>query len=403
MRRLVVLLTLLTGCNSGVDLSLATMWISDGFTTRSGVAVTKELVLTQLKAFKNVENAQTGRPGDKAADGGFVIKNDTYDVALLRTKEPTLKFSKLGSASELTDNAVLTLYYVDDQGKQQKSEGSFSGWRYSKGVAYFESKMEAPDIAIGAGVSDSHGQLLGILSFKLGAKLNYFLPVDYVVTGSDAVAQKVFGAKDDAPGFATHRAEAKKHTEGLERPMDFDTVTYTQSFSKTALVGTLLLLNKKEAPAQNGALKYKVEAVDAARAHHTIAEGVVDAQNKQWKTLPDEQKKLGDTLGKTFGVTYVEQNLAPYEYGELRYRIPFKPFCSKVTDQEVHVLVMTLADGRKSGEIGFSDMVNVCSGSEEGEGDALEKAWGMSAATEKKEKDHDTKKKHKSGKKKKKR
>jgi hypothetical protein len=44
------------------------------------------------------------------------------------------------------------------------------------------------------------------------------------------------------------------------------------------------------------------------------------------------------------------------------------------------VLTLKLGDGRGSGDIGFSDLVNICKGEEEGEGTALEKAWGMSSA-----------------------
>ena len=33
-----------------------------------------------------------------------------------------------------------------------------------------------------------------------------------------------------------------------------------------------------------------------------------------------------------------------------------------------------------SGDIGFNDLVNICKGAEEGEGTALEQAWGMSSA-----------------------
>jgi hypothetical protein len=61
----------------------------------------------------------------------------------------------------------------------------------------------------------------------------------------------------------------------------------------------------------------------------------------------------------------------------LRFRIPFAPFCSKVTENEAHVLTITLDDGRTTGPMQYPDLVNVCTGQEDGDGSAWEQQWGM--------------------------
>ncbi|MBI3179583.1 MAG: hypothetical protein HYZ27_07960, partial [Deltaproteobacteria bacterium] len=311
-----------------------------------------------------------------------LTRNRDLGVAILYMEDDKADHAKIGAAAELTEGAPLVAQVFNAKGEPALVRATFNGWRYHRGHAYLETNADTGDDAAGAGFFGPDGKLIGVQSFKLAPKLTYLLPIEYVTHGTASITKGFLGERKESDTFARTRTEAKKHTEPLPAPLTFETIAYKQAFSRTALIGLLVLLDKKDTPAHAQPIKYKLEAIDAERNRRVIAEGTIDAANVRWFSAPELVKEVSAEMTASFGADWVAKNLAPYDYGELRYRIPFAPFCGKVTDTEVHALTLILADGRSSGEMGFSDLINICAAQEEGEGTAMEAAWGMQAAPE---------------------
>jgi len=190
------------------------------------------------------------------------------------------------------------------------------------------------------------------------------------------------GTQEAPEIFSKERAAAGSHPEGIPMPVTLDSLAYDATFSHTALVGQLFVLEKKDAPVHSKPVHYQVEAVDAERRRRVLEEGDLAPANVLWADDAELRKKAEDDLRASFGDAYVKANFEPNAYGALRFRVPFAKICKQVTGQEVHALVLTLADDRRSGDIAFSDMVNVCGGQEDGEGTTLEQSWGFKVAAE---------------------
>ncbi|MEO0812525.1 MAG: hypothetical protein AAFY60_06655, partial [Myxococcota bacterium] len=67
-----------------------------------------------------------------------------------------------------------------------------------------------------------------------------------------------------------------------------------------------------------------------------------------------------EELVAQFGESTAKERLDPYESGELRFRIPGNAFCDKVADATAYALVVELGDGRKTDELTYGDLLNVC-------------------------------------------
>ncbi len=386
MRQLAALLTaLVVSCQGKSPEEAAHQFdvqTTDNFKTRGGVLINDQHVLTDLKLFENVESAQVLAAGGKGYTTRVLTRSRDLGVAILYVEDDKADHAKIGTAADLMEGAPLVAQVFNAKGEPALVRANFNGWRYHRGHAYLETDADTTDAAAGTGFFGPDGKLIGVQSFKLAPKLTYILPIEYVTHSTAAITKGFLGERKESDTFARTRTEAKKHIEPLPTPLTFETVAYKQAFSRTALVGVLVLLDKKDTPAHAQAVKYKLEAVDLERNRRTIAEGAMDAANVRWFSAPELIKEVSDDMAASFGADWVAKNLAPYDYGELRYRIPFALFCGKVTDSEVHALTLTLADGRSSGEMGFSDLINICTGQEEGEGTALEEAWGMQAQSE---------------------
>ncbi|MBC7794457.1 MAG: hypothetical protein H7Z43_12195, partial [Clostridia bacterium] len=233
------------------------------------------------------------------------------------------------------------------------------------------------ELVEGAGLIDRNGKLVGIMQFKLTPKLNYALPIEYVVSESNGAAQTVVYQTSSA-AFISQRDAAAGVEKMIEPPLDFAKLDNVYSYSRSALVGKLTMLDDTSAEAHAKPVNAKITATDASRASRTIAEMDLTAPRVAWSPLPPEKVQVKrEELAGAFGEAYVREAFTPYAYGELRYRIPLDRFCKDVTADEVHNVVLTLSDGRTTGDFGYADMVNVCAAHEDADGTVWEREWGM--------------------------
>lgn len=381
-RRALAVVAVLSACSSPKSPAEAVaahaVQVSNGFTGRGGVVVASEWVIGSAAAVPSTGEAQATSAGKSYSLA--LVKKGEGGLGLFRVNGGKLDPAPLGDSGALARGATVTTATFGEDGKPSAHAVTVTGWRASEGKAYLEIDGDLAKGADGGGVFGPDGRLVGVLAFTLAPKLTYVLPIEYLTAYDGALAATVARGKP-SPAFEAHRAEAAKQREPLHRPLAFEQLQVEQTFSRTALVGRVLLLDGAGAKAAHVApLRYRLEAVDAQKSRRTLSEGAIAAADQRWEPLPAKKTELAAATTAQFGPEYVAEHLAPYDLGELRYRVPFASFCKQVTDTEVHALTLTLADGRKSNEIAFADLVNVCAAIEDGEGTALEKAWGMGVA-----------------------
>ena len=383
-RALILALVLMPACEvaqSPEEAATASdVQVSDGFKYAGGVIIKDQHVLTQAAIVKGVEDTSVLDGAKKGHRARVAGRNADLNTALLYIETGGLAKATLGDSSTLQEGAHLATQIFDQQGKPTVKTATFKAWRFSEGRALIETDFDTPEIANGAGVFGPDGKLIGMLSFKLGQKFTYVMPIEYVITGPKTITGQVFGEKKDSPGFAAKRAEAEKHTESMPMPKSYEKLDeFEYSYSKTAIVGWIRILDKKAGGAHTQPVKWKVEAVDEAQGKKVIGEGKLDNEHVKWVPQPDKMAELAKEMRTNFGESWVKEHLESNDYGEIRFRVPTAPFCPKVTDKEVHVVTVTLADGRAPQPMGFNDMVNICSGTEDADGGAWEKEWGMAS------------------------
>ncbi len=382
MRRAIALIFLMIPACEGAKspeeaAGASVVQVTDGFRFGGGVIITDQHVLSQAAMVRNVEDASVVDSTGKGSRARVTGRNMELNSAMLFIEAGSLPKVKIGDSTTVVEGSPVATQLFDAQGKPTLKTGTFKGWRYSEGRAYMETDLDTPETNAGAGVIGADGKLIGLQSFKMGSKLTYVLPIEYLTNGPKALTASALGEKKDNPGFVAKRAEAEKHTEALPTPLTYDNLSYEFAFSKTALVGVVRMLDKKDAPVHGQPLKWKFDAIDEAQTKKILGEGTLDATNVKWATSPEALAEVTKSMTDSYGEAWVKENLAPYEFGELRWRLPFAPICGKVTDKEVHTLVLTLADGRATQAMSFNDMVNICAAQEEGEGATMEKDWGF--------------------------
>jgi hypothetical protein len=383
MHRLVLAAVLLSACSSPKPPAEAVpayvVQVSNGFTGRGGVVVAPEWVIGSAAAVPSSGEAQVTHAGKTYTLA--LVNRGEGGLGLLRVTGGKLDPAPLGDSGGLGRGAKVTIASFGENGVPAARAATVTGWRAHEGKAYLEIDGELSQGADGAGVFGADGRLIGVLAFTLAPTLTYVLPIEYLAGGDGALAAPAVGKVKMSPAFEAHRVEAASHREPLRRPLSFDQLQVEQAFSRTALVGRITLLDAPGARAAHASpVRYQLEAIDAQKARRTLAEGAIATADQRWEPLAAKQAELAAATTKQFGPEYVSSHLAPYELGELRYRLPFHLFCKQVTDQEVHALTLTLADGRKTGEVAFADLVNICAAIEDGDGTAMEKAWGLGLA-----------------------
>jgi hypothetical protein len=354
--------------------------VTDGFKYAGGVIIKDQHVLTQAAIVKGVEDTSVLDGAAKGHRARVAGRNPDVNVALLYIETGGLAAATLGDSSTLKEGDSLAVQAFDATGKATVKTGTFKAWRYSEGRALIETDLDTAELANGAGVFGPDGKLVGLLSFKLGAKFTYAMPIEYIVGPPKPITAQAFGEKKDSAGFAAVRVEAEKHTASMPTPKSYEKIDeFEYSYSKTAIVGWMRILDKKAGGAHTQPLKWKVEAADEAQNKKIIGEGKLDGADVKWVPQPDKLAELGKDMTKNFGAGWVKEHLEPNDYGDIRFRIPIAPFCPKVTDKEVHNVTISLADGRAPQVMGFNDMVNICDAKEEAEGGIWEKEWSFSA------------------------
>ena len=381
-RALILALVVMPACEAAQSpeeaATASDVQVSDGFKYSGGVIIKDQHVLTQAAIVKGVEDTSVLDGTKKGHRARVAGRNGDLNTALLYIETGGLAKATLGDSSTLQEGAQLATQVFDQAGKPTVKTGTFKAWRYSEGRALIETDLDTPEIANGGGVFGPDGKLIGMLSFKLGQKFTYVMPIEYILNGPKAITAQVFGEKKDSPGFAAKRAEAEKHTEPMPMPKNYEKLDeFEYSYSKTAIVGWIRILDKKAGGAHTQPVKWKVEAIDESQTKKVIGEGKLDAEHVKWVPQPDKMAELTKEMHTNFGDAWVKENLEPNDYGEIRFRIPTAPFCSKVSDKEVHQITITLGDGRAPQPMGFNDMVNICSGTEDADGGKWEKEWGM--------------------------
>lgn len=358
----------------------STVLVTDGFRTRGGVAVTSEHILVPLEIGTAGEKVSVKTPTGETFEARVLKKDEANELALLYQKLATLDEASPGDSGALAEGSPVTALVYDHEGKSKVVAGAITGWRNHKSHAYVEADLDVGPEAIGSGLFDASGKLVATIGFVLGPKLVFALPIDYAMREPKSLTSSFVDAGAASDGFKAKRDAAKKDTTVIPKPPAFADLAPNYHFSHTAVVGYFSMLDKKDAPITDKPARWKLEAIDVERKKRVLAEGELVPPFLQWNVTAERTQARADELAMLFGKSFVEHAFAPFAYGELRWRLPFSLYCSKVTGDEVHNFVITLADGRTGGELGFPDLVNVCTGQEAGDGTAWEKAWGMDTA-----------------------
>lgn len=359
----------------------STVLVTDGFRTRGGVAITNEHILVPLEIGTAGEKVSVKTPTGETFEARVLKKDEANELALLYQKLATLDEASPGDPGALAEGSPVTALVYDHEGKSKVVAGTITGWRNHKSRAYVETDLDVGAEAIGSGLFDASGKLVATIGFVLGPKLVFALPIDYAMREPRSLTSSFTDGGASSDAYKAKRDAAKKDTTVIPKPPAFADLMPTYHFSHTAVVGFFSMLDKKDAPVTDKPVRWKIEAIDVERKKRTLAEGELAPPFVQWNVTAERTQARADELSKLFGKSFVEHAFAPFAYGELRWRLPFSLYCSKVTGDEVHNFVITLADGRTGGELGFPDLVNVCGGQEAGDGTAWEAAWGMSTAT----------------------
>lgn len=310
MRRLIylALLPVIVNCTKAKSATEAAqaydVQISNGFTERGGVFIASDNVLGDVSLVPSTGEAQLVHAG-KTYAAGLVKRQATYGLLLVRSGK--FEGATLGDSGKLEPGVMLTM----------QNAVKLTGWRAHEGRAYMEIDFDPPKNAEGTGVFGPDGRLVGLLAFTLGDKLTYVLPIEYLTSGDGALTQALLGKREASAAFIKRRDEAATHKEALRHPPNWKRLELEQSYSRTALVGRITLLDKQGAEAAHGkALHYKLEAIDQSRARRTIAEGNLPSNEQRWVPLTDRKTAMAAATEAQFGHDYVSANIAPYDVGE---------------------------------------------------------------------------------------
>ncbi len=372
---------LLSACPSKSPAELATLsavQVTDGFRNRGGTAFDGDHIVTDIDLTKGADLIKVITSDGKTRDANVLYRDANRGIAILKAKGGGLDGAALGDSGALKVGDPVTAFVYDKDGKGSALTAKFTGFRASQTSVYLETDLVLDENVEGAGIFDRSGQLVGIMQFKLTPKLNYALPIEYALSEKGAIGQPLV-RHPSSPAFIQQRDAAASVDKPIEAPLDFGKLENVYSYSRTALVGRLVMLDDPSAGSHNKPVAFRMTATNATRAVRTIAEGKLEAPLTSWFAYPaDKVDAKRDELSKSFGDAYVRESFSVYQYGELRYRVPFKLFCKDVTAEEVHNVSLTLADGRTTGDFGFADLVNVCAAQEDNDGSVWERDWGMS-------------------------
>jgi hypothetical protein len=359
--------------------ALSLVQLNNGFARAGGVMVAPRHILTDLNFARGLQTVEV-LSGDGRAMAGVVTRTaPEFRVALVRVDQAELEPANVGVSGDLLKGDTLTTRVFSEGGADELVTGRLAGWEYVEGIAFMEASLKTPKSAAGIGVFSDSGKLVGVQSFQLPPDRTFLVPIDYVTNGPNALTADLLGDRVDDRAFAATRTEASKHMEKLIRPIRYEELAQKHGFSRKAFVAGIRMLDSKQDPAHAKPLKFKLDAA-VGSGTKTVAKGSIDGKNLRWALLKTEYDEMVATQEEAYGELFVEDNLKPNDYGELRYRIPFDSFCPMVANGKPHALIVTLADGRQTEQLVFSGLSETCAGTGANGGFDLEREWFSGAA-----------------------
>ncbi len=368
-------LALLTACSKSPEEAsrLFVVQVSNGFTRGGGVVVADGHVLTHRSILEGADNGDVLDSQGRRLRARVLSEEPELDVALLGVEE-LADAADIGLSGELLKGDSVFTQTYDSTGAPRQNRGRVVGWQYHRGKAYMETDLGTPEEARGAGVFGPYGRLIGVQAFKLGSERTFLLPIEYVTNGPGALLSGLLGEQEDDAAFAATRRSASQQLEPITVPLEYDTLETRRSASRSALVGSIAMLDSKASPSR-ARVTFRLEAVDAKGAKRTVAEGAVPKRDRRWVAQPQELAAITRTMSDAYGDIWVEDNLSQNDYGELRYRVPVEAFCDQVVDGDTHAFTVLLGDNRTTGRQIIFDMAAVCAGTAVGDGESWEASW----------------------------
>lgn len=386
LRMLAVLAVCMVACTKPSPRDMAAhadVQVTDGIRVRGGVAISTQYVLTDFSLLRSIDHVQVIDSTGATYSGKTVRRQPDIGLGLIKLGKPIPEIQvQLGDSTLLEKNDSLFAQVFDAEAKPTLVKGSFAKISFHQGLAYLVVHMATQEAHLGAGVFGSDATLVGVLAFNRGPDLALVLPIEYAANNSAnndaAIAKAVFGTRYDNIDFEDLRFDAKETLAMLPDPIRFEDMEVFQTFSKTALIGYLRMLDMPEEPMHKRPIRFGLQAIDAEGNMRVLKTDVLQPEQLKWVSLPKQKANLETMMQNAFGKAWTKQNIAPYEYGELRFHIPYKPLCKQVALKEDVLLNMFLHDGRSSGDIRFSGFRDVCAhAKEQTEGALLEKQWGF--------------------------
>lgn len=348
--------------------------VSNGFESRGAVALTAQHALVHLELIETSETTPL-RVGPEAGLQGRILNRDEGLSSALVYLDRSIDAPALGDSGALELGSTLHTGAFGKEGIEHHT-GKVTGIRTHKKRWYLETDLKLTESQLGAGLFNDEGELVGIYAFELTPSLRYVLPVEYLSAVDKAIGAGI-SDHDASEAFKVRADEASKSSVVLAPPPSFEDLEVKHNFARTDLVGSVTCMSKKDAPLDPAAATWILSSVVDADKREPIALGALGAEHSQWHHDAEAQKKSREELVAQFGESTAKERLDPYESGELRFRIPGNAFCDKVADATAYALVVELGDGRKTDELTYGDLLNVCAGMEEGDGAAWVSAWAM--------------------------
>lgn len=377
MRHLLISVLMLAGCTKTPQEAVQTFTatVSDGFQARGGVAVGDRHAVADLSLIETSDSTIVRIGPEVGLNGRILNRTEPLGVAILYL-DRAISAPTLGDSGALDVGSTLYAGKFEETGITEVA-AAVTGIRFHQKRWYLETTLPLGEEQIGTGVFDDNGALVGLYGFELTPALRYVLPIEYVTAVPDGPAANVVD-HDASSTFSAHAQEAAASEVDLVPPPTFESLEVQHNFAHRDLVGVITHQRKKNAAFDPATVTWKLAAVVSDDERTEVATGALSAQHAQWHT--DEAAQAADRAEwvARFGEEMAAERLDPYQRGDLRFRIPASAYCAKVAAGSAYALTLDLGDGRKTEELTYGDLVNVCADLEAGEGTAWVESWGFS-------------------------
>ncbi len=379
MRYCIIALAVLTGCTKTPEEAVQAFsaTVSDGFQSRGGVAVGEQHAVADLSLIDTSESTNVRIGAELGLEGRILNRTEPLGVAILYLNR-TISAPTLGDSGALDVGANLHAGKFDAEGISKVSS-TVSGIRYHEKRWYLETSLPLTEEQVGTGVFGDDGALVGLYAFELTPELRYVLPIEYVTAVPEGPATNVVD-HEASEAFNLRAKNAAGSDVQLTPPPTFESLAVSHNFANRDLVGIVKHLQKKGEAPSPATVAWSLAAAVSDDERKEVASGTLGEANAQWHVDEDAQKSARAVLAAQFGEAMAAERLDPYENGELRFRIPSTSYCREVEAGTAYALVIDLGDGRKTEELTYGDLVNVCAGLEAGAGAAWVESWGMASA-----------------------